>query len=203
MKKILIAFLAAVLLLPAVGCNQTPPDVPDPTENSHGEPLVSDDHYDQFSTDIYLCDDVYRTDETPTHGSGFIALPMTQDALAVEAYEILLCDDRCDPTAVASRVSQGYAPVYHVVSDGEFDGNFRTLKFKMQIPEPMVEDLKNQGAYETVTEQIESNYYYLLVLDKTHYAYIHLARRDGANKSEQEAELADSIVKNARVSFNP
>ena len=196
MKKILIALLSVILLFSAVGCNKTP-------TGNHDEPLVSDEHYEQFPADIYLCDDVYRTDDTPTHGSGVIALPKTQDVLTVKGYEILLCKDKCDPVSVVSRTSQGYAAAYQVVADGEFEGNFRTLKFKMQIPEPMVEDLKKQGAYDRITEQLESNYYYLLVLDKTHYAYIHLVRTEGAEKTEQETELANSIIKDARVSFKP
>lgn len=208
MKKILVALLAVVLLLSVVGCNKTPPDVPDNTDKdkeikSVEEQLLSYDSYDVFEDEIYLCDDVYRSDDTLTHGTGSISLPMGQDILKVEDYDILLCSDGCDPTAVVSRASQGYAPVYRVVADGEIDGNFKVLKFKMEIPEPMLEDIKKQGVYEQITEEIESQYYYLLVLDEKHYAYIHLERVEGAEKIESEAELADAIVKNARISFEP
>ncbi len=133
-----------------------------------------------------------------------IALPMGQDVLEVADYDILLCGDDCDPTAVVSRASQGYAPAYRIVPDGEIDGNFKVLKFKMEIPEPMLEDVKEQGVYEQIVEEIESQYFYLLVLDEKHYAYIHLERVEGAEKTASEAEqLADSIVKNARISFEP
>ncbi len=208
MKKILVTLFVAVLLLSVVGCNKTPPEVSDNTdkdkENSNvEEQLLSYDSYDVFEDEIYLCDDVYRTDNTPTHGMGSIALPMGQDVLEVADYDILLCGDGCPPESVVSRASQGYAPAYRVVPDGEIDGNFKTLKFKMEIPEPMLEDIKRQGVYEMITEQIESEYYYLIVLDEKHYAYINLERIDGAEKLENEAELADSIVKNARVSFEP
>jgi len=161
----------------------------------------SDDNYDEFSADVYLCDDVYRTDDTPTHGSGSIALPMTQDVLKIADYQLLLCDDGCEPSDVVSRASQGYAPVYQVVSDGELEGNYHIFRFKMVLPEQMAEDLKNQGDYEYITEQLESSYYYLLVLDANHYAYIHLARNEGAEKIERETEFSDSIVKDAKISF--
>ena len=208
MKKILVTLLAAVMLLSVVGCNKTPPDVSDNTdkdkENSNvEEQLLSYDNYDVFEDEIYLCDDVYRGDDTPTHGTGSIALPMGQDILEVKDYDILLCGDGCSPESVVSRASQGYAPAYRVVADGEIDGNFKVLKFKMEIPEQMLEDIKTQGVYEQITEEIESKYYYLLVLDEKHYAYINLERIEGAEKSENEAELADAIVKNARVTFEP
>ena len=41
------------------------------------------------------------------------------------------------------------------------------------------------------------------MLDEKHYAYIHLERIEGAEKIESEAELADAVVKNARISFEP
>lgn len=208
MKKILAILLAAVMLLSVVGCNKTPPDVSDNTDKSveqndgDGQLLHTDD-YDEFLTDIYLCDDVYRSDDTPTHGTGSIALPMAQDVLEVKDYDVLLCGDGCSPESVVSRASQGYAPAYRVVADGEIDGNFKVLKFQMEIPEQMLEDIKQQGVYEQIVEEIESKYYYLLVLDEKHYAYINLERVEGAEKTENEAELADSIVKNARVTFEP
>ena len=68
-------------------------------------------------------------------------------------------------------------PVFEITEDGELDGNFKTLKFKMVIPEPMVEDLKQQGVYEDTIERLESNYYYLLVLDETHYACLAVRNR--------------------------
>lgn len=208
MKKILVTLLATALLLSVVGCNKLPPDNPDTTDkseeqNNDDKQLLNPDNYDEFATDIYLCDDVYRSKDTPTHGTASIRLPMAQDVLELYDYDVLLCGDGCDPTAVVSRASQGYAPAYRIVSDGEIDGNFKILKFKAEIPEPMLEDIKKRGVYEQIVEEIESQYYYLLVLDENHYAYIHLQRIEGVEKIEREAELADSIVRNARVSFTP
>ena len=208
MKKTLVALLVAVLILSVVGCNKTPPDVPDNSENNNEnfgvvDQLLSYDNYDVFEDEIYFCDDVYRSDDTPTHGTASIGLPMAQDVLELKDYDILLCGDGCDPAAVVSRASQGYAPAYRVVFDGEIDGNFKTLKFKMEIPEGMLEDVKKQGVYEQIIYELSGQYYYLLVLDENHYAYIELERKDGVEKIKDEAELADGIVKNARISFEP
>ncbi len=163
-----------------------------------GEQLLHPDDHEEFSADIYLCDDVYRTAETPTHGSGTIMLPMAQDALTIEDYKILLCGDGCDPADVVSRASQGYALAYKVVAAGELDGNFRILKFKMEIPAPMVDELKEQGSYNNILEQIERNYHYLLILDEKHYAYIHLKDNED---SVNGTELADDVIKKATVQF--
>ncbi len=209
MKKILVALLAAILLLSVVGCNKTPPDVPDNTEKdkekgSVEEQLLSYDSYDVFEDEIYLCDDVYRSDDTHTHGTGSISLPMGQDVLEVADYDILLCGDGCPPESVVSRASQGYAPAYRVVPDGEIDGNFKTLKFKMKVDEAWLNDTINSGINVAIEETLGSKYFYLLVLDEKHYAYIHLEVIDGVDSEvEHEAELADSIVKNARVTFEP
>ena len=214
MKKTLFSLLSLILCLSFSGCTmfvslpndtENAPDIPKITvDGETEEQLLSFDNYDEFLDDIYLCDDVYRSDETPVHGTGSILLPMPyDDLLEVKDYDILLCGDYCAYEAVVSRASQGYAPAYRVVLDGEIDGNFKTLKFKMEIPEGMLEDIKKQGVYDQIVEEIESQYYYLLVLDERHYAYINLGIKDGAERSGNESEIADAIVKNAMVSFEP
>ena len=96
MKKIFFTLLAVVLILSVVGCNKTPPDASDridnTTEHNIGEEqLLHADDYDEFLTDIYLCDDVYRSNSTPIHGTGSIMLPMAQDTLELKDYGVLLC----------------------------------------------------------------------------------------------------------------
>ena len=96
---------------------QNVPIVPDDTDNQ-AEPngtegqLLDGENYEEFLADIYLCDDVYRSKDTPIHGTASISLPMAQDVLELKDYDVLLCGDGCDPAAVVSRASQGYAPVY-------------------------------------------------------------------------------------------
>ena len=179
MKQILSLILCLLLLLSMVGCRETSPQ-----EIPTG--------YWEFAADIYLCDDVYITDDTPTHGSGQIALDMTREGLEVKDHKLLLCRDNCDPVHVVSRASQGYAPVYQVVADGELMGNYQILKFKMKTPEEMV-----GGA-----NPPEGNYYYLIKLDKKHYAYIHLERAPDAAATDEEQILADYIVQNACIYFS-
>ena len=227
MRKIFVTLLVAVFLFSFVGCTQTPPDVPNQTTKNDAESTTANSTEQstvdttvnstvdttenstvnglrdgQFLEYIYLCSDVYFDAATPTHGSGMITLSTAQDVLEVKDRKLLLCSDECKPAAVVRLASQGAAAVYSVLPDGEFDGNFKTLKFKMAIPEPMAEDLKQQGTYDDTVARLESNYYYLLVLDETHYAYIHLVRRSGAEKAENEAALADSIIKNAEITLD-
>ena len=109
----------------------------------------------------------------------------------------LLCEDGCEVLDVVNRASQGYAAVYQVVADGEFDGNYKTYKFKMAIPQEMNEEDKQQ-----MIEPPAGNYYYLLKADEKHYAYIHIARKTDAESLENEAEIVDTIVKNAEITLD-
>ncbi len=208
MRKALVIIWVMLLTFFVASCNKTPLDASGNTDEnkenkSVEEQLLSYDRYDVFEDEIYLCDDVYRSDDTLTHGTGSIALPMGQDVLEVADYDILLCGDGCSPESVVSRASQGYAPSYTVVPNGEIDGNFKVLKFKLKIDEAWLKNMHDQGINVAIAEEMYGHYYYLLVLDEKHYAYIHLDAIDGGEEIEHEAELADSIVKNARVSFEP
>ena len=140
MKKMLIILLVAVLVLSAVGCSQTPPNVPDvpnvPDDTNdtndadvQNVPIVPDDtdnqaepngtegqlldgeNYEEFLADIYLCDDVYRSKDTPIHGTASISLPMSQDVLELKDYDVLLCGDGCDPAFdIHPEITQEFAP---------------------------------------------------------------------------------------------
>ncbi len=155
-----------------------------------------------ISLPIYRCDDVYRTDDTPTHGNGTITLAIEGSGFEVTDCQLLLCDDGCEQNAVVSRASQGYAVAYNTVLAREFEGNYPTRAFSMGIPEPMVDDLIKQGIYEKFVDELEREYYYLLSLDRTHYAYICIEPMEGTQKVENEAEIIDGIIKNVNVSFS-
>ena len=203
MRKYIIALLTFALLISVWGCGTAPTNDTEENDNvtENEQDTAQSLHpmdQEELSADIYLCDDVYRTAETPIHGSGTITLPMAQDALTVEDYQLLLCGDGCEPADVVSRTSQGYAIAYRVVPDGELDGNFRILKFKMEIPAPLAEELKKQGSYDDAIERIGRDYYYLLLLDEKHYAYIHLMGNEAAG---DVSELADDMIKKAAVQF--
>lgn len=151
---------------------------------------------------IYRCDDVYRTDDTPTHGEGTVTLAIEGTGFEVTDCQLLFCDDGCEQSAVVSRASQGYAVAYNTVLTRKLEGNYPTFVFSMGIPEPMVEDLIKQGIYEQFVEELEREYYYLLKLDRTYYAYICIEPMEGTEKLENEAEIVDGIVKNAKISFS-
>ena len=157
---------------------------------------------EKLDAKIYLCSDTNHTDDTQTHGSASINLSIAQYNLELKDYQVFLCEDNCEKSALVSRASQGNAPVYNVISDGEIDGNPKALRFRMTMPESMVENLKEQGNYESVIQRLDSNYYYLIELSEKHYAYIHLARKKDAEKTEDEVAIADAIIKNAKIDLN-
>ena len=149
-----------------------------------------------MSADIYKCDDdVYITDDTPKYGSGTISLIMPDDVFEVKSFKLLRCYEACDFTDVVSRASQGYAPVYQVVEDGELNGNFPTFKFKMTLDENVLRDFINQGINFGIAETLEYKHYYLLVLDPGLYAYVHL-------EGDGNLSNPDEVIKKARVEYD-
>ena len=141
---------------------------------------------------IYRCDDAYRIE---TLGNGTIHLPEFPDNIKLQAYGIVFCDDGCNAEGIINRAIQGWGRVYHIESDGELEGNHKILKFKMTVPEQMIEVLtKRPGQYEEILADLARNYYYLIPLSDTHYGYFHFEGDD--------EELADSVVKNAQITIN-
>lgn len=154
--------------------------------------LIMSTHY----MNIFRCDAVYRTQDTKTYGNGTVYLSCGDFILS--DIQLLLCDDGCDTADIVSRAAQGYAPAYKVVKCEEFDGNYPTARFEMEIPDGMIEFLQEPGAYEEVTARIKRSYYYLLSLDETHYAYIHIEPRDtNPQRPADETETVNSIIREA------
>lgn len=206
MKKVLTTLLVSAILLSIGGCSQGSPVASGGADSSESSTVSSQTqessdsaNLNELVADIYHCNDVNVTNDTKTYGSAVITLPITQDKLEISEYQIILCDDDCKQADIVSRMSQGYAPAYMVVSDGELSGKHRVFRFRMTVPEPMVEEMKNQGTYEKIVERLESNYYYLLKIDEKHYAYLHLKRKAGEEKDNNEAALADSVLKDTEI----
>ncbi len=172
-------------------------------EAGQGEQLLYPVGYDEFSNGIYLCTDVYRTNQTPTHGRGTIAIP-TADIFELSDYDILLCNDGCDQTDVVSRRFWGYAPSWRIDKYVEFtadDGwSYYTRRYINEVPENIKAEMISQGAPESVTNP--RDYIYLLTLDENHYAYIHLKGKEGVEPAINESKLADNIVKSAIVTLS-
>lgn len=128
-------------------------------------------------------------------GIGTMHLPEFPDSIKLKDYGIVFCDDGCNAEGIINRAIQGWGRVYHIESDSELEGNHKILKFKMTVPEQMIEVLtKRPGQYEEILADLARNYYYLIPLSDTHYGYFHF---EGDNE-----ELADSIVKNAQITIN-
>lgn len=199
MKKLITMLICAAITVCTASCSRTDEE----TSNN----MVTDDMITE-SLSIYLCDDVYRTADTPTHGSGIISIPLADSEYKLYDAQLLLCDDGCDPAAVVSRASQGYAVAYRIVQTAEYTGkdsyNYPTRQFSAKIPEPMLEDLQNQGVLDNLKAQLEREYYYLLTLDDTHYAYISIIPTDeNSEKPFNEESIVNEFIKNAKIEFTP
>lgn len=226
MKKTLIFALVLTAVVLTAGC--TKPNAPVVSPDESITPEQSSDIQDVQSMSevwvkelpIYLCDEVYRTMLTPTHGTGTITLKSVEGYTISEAEtsikttymstdcKIILCDDGCEPQAVVSRASQGYAPAYEVVLDQEYDTrqgwNYNTKKFKMLPPQQMIDDLKKQGVYQQVMKRLERQYYYLIAIDDIHYVYMSIEPTDmESTKPENEVDLINEIVKKAQIHIVP
>lgn len=125
-------------------------------------------------------------------GIGTMHLPEFPDSIKLKDYGIVFCDEEWDERTIIDVAIQGWARAYHMESDGELEGNHKILKFKMAVPEQMIETLKKRpGQYEGILADLERNYYYLIPIAEVYYAYFHLEGDDET--------FADSIVKNAEV----
>lgn len=208
MKKLLCITLAAALGLSAVGCISATNDPLTVTEYPGTErdtdvPADVTKYYD-FDADIYLCNDVYITNETPTYGKGTLSLSLT-DKFELKDYQLLLCLDGCDCTSVFSRALWGYAPAWRLEKFEKFtvgEGwSFETRRYDLTPPEDIKEDMIAQGAPDSLTNP--RDYIYLLTLDGTHYAFVHLKGREEFERAENEMQLADEIIKRVKVEFTP
>ncbi len=151
-------------------------------------PIESTTEFTKYSY-IYRCGDPNHI-ESP--GGGSISLPEFPTSIKLKNYGIVYCDDGCEPKEVINRAIQGWGRVYFMESDGELEGNHKILKFKMTVPEQMIETLKKRpGQYEGILADLARNYYYLIPIGEAYYAYFHLEGDDET--------FADSIAKNAEV----
>ena len=154
---------------------------------------------------IYLCDDVYIGEDTPTHGAAQLYIPTALTDYQAEC-KVLLCEDGCDPAAVLSRAFWGYAPAWTIDRYEEFspdDGwNYPTRRYINEVPEEIREQMKAQGAPDWV--MFPRRYLYLVTLDDTHYAYILIyPRYDEAEKPADEESVANEIIKHAEIVLSP
>lgn len=152
---------------------------------------------------IYLCDDVYRYENTPTHGESTIIFPNGLGDYTLTECQFLLCRDGCDPTDVVVRARWGYAPIWKMDQYVEFteeDGwNYPTRRYDTAPPHDIAEKMREQGTPEHEINKRE--YLYLVTLDETNYAYIMLKAKDAdiTVKPENETELTDALVASVQI----
>lgn len=149
---------------------------------------------------IYLCDDVYITDDTAAHGEYVILLPDTlSENFKINTAKVILCDDGCDPQSVVSRMFWGYAPVYTISEYVEHtDWNYPTRQYLNKIPEDEKKNFSESDLY--YFDEIRRAYLYLITLGDGNTAFIVLEpAEESPDKPENEEELADDLIKNVRI----
>ncbi len=210
MKKFTCVLLLVLLaLLPLAGCDAEPSeaqngtDIVRPGDGSNPETEIQAGTPARYFMDIYRCDDVYRTEDTPTHGSGTVTLSSPEEPLSVTDVKIIACADGCRREDVVSRAAQGYAKVADVVETGFFQGEYAVYRYGFSLSAAGAEDMKNQGTYEEYMTFLSGKYFYLFILDDIHYAYISVERKNGETPVENEAFLADTVANSVSVEWYP
>jgi len=157
---------------------------------------------------IYLCDDVYRGDITPTHGESTITFPDGLDGYKLYTCEVLLCGDGCDPQDVVYRNYFGYAGGFPLNELALTDtGKYSTRLYKVTYPEEelaqILDNMELQGASEQHKQEYRNKrwYLYLLTVDEDHYACIFLEPEDVLVVPENEQEILDAMVAGAEITM--
>ena len=157
---------------------------------------------------IYLCDDVYRSETTPTHGESTITFPDGLNGYKLYTCEVLLCTDGCDPQDVVWRNFFGYAGGYDL-QEMELNktGSYPAKLYLMEYPEDIVaqilSDMEKGGASEDEMLAYRNRrwYLYLLTVDADHYACIFLEPENMAARPENEQEILDALVASVQISM--
>ncbi len=182
---------------------ETETDVPGSEKDCLDSAPIEEDQL-LLSLSIYLCDDVYRSASTPTHGEASVYSPVPLTDYVMEDCKILLCADGCDPADVVNRAFSGYAPVWRIDQYEEYttaDGwHFDTRRYINEVPEYIRQQMKDQGAPEYV--MFPREYLYLVTLDETHYAYFDMVPADvEGEKPADEVALVNELVKQFRIEW--
>ena len=160
--------------------------------------------------DIYRCDDVYITDNTPIHGEYTVTFPEGTGDYRIYACNVLLCDDGCDLTDVLSRAIWGYAPSYRIDKYDEIEAgdgwNYSGRQYYNIVPDEMAAEMRRQltegglEEYDILERLGERRYIWLLDLGENRYLYTVL---EAANyrqpMPENEQEIVNNIMKSAVV----
>lgn len=160
--------------------------------------------------DIYRCDDVYITDNTPIHGEYTVTFPEGTGDYRIYACNVFLCDDGCDLTDVLSRAIWGYAPSYRIDQYDEIEAgdgwSYSGRQYYNIVPDDMAAEMRRQltegglEEYEILERLGERRYIWLLDLGKNRYLYTVLeAANYRQTMPENEQEIVKDIMKSAVI----
>ncbi len=161
--------------------------------------------WSSHTVDIYRCWDVSLGENAETHGTATVWTSALLTDYTVSEVQVRLCEDGCDPAALAYRGYWGNAEGWqfevssaHTTAEG---WNYNTWVFPNVIPKEIQADRKAHGAPESVYAPRE--YIYLMAVDDVHYVYVVLRPRFyGGEVPADEAAYLNSIMKEARVVLN-
>lgn len=152
---------------------------------------------------IYRCDDVYRTDSTPTHGESTITFSRGLGEFELYDCEVILCDDGCDPDSVIARAFWGYAGVWplELIAEYEDTWNYPTRLYLCRAPEESLENMR--GTEEQITAYGNRRaYLYLMTLPENLYAYICVQPQNvTAPMPENEQAVVDSLISSVQINL--
>lgn len=155
---------------------------------------------------IYLCDDVYRGDITPTHGESTITFPDGLDGYKLYTCEVLLCDDGCDPYNVVCRNYFGYAGGFplqemKITKNGSYTTGLWLFTYPNEILEQILSDMEKGGASEEEKQSYRNKraYLYHLTIDEQHCACIFIEPEDVLAVPENEQEILDALIASCEI----
>ena len=155
---------------------------------------------------IYLCDDVYRGDITPTHGESTITFPEGLNGYKLYTCEVLLCTDECDPQDVVYRNYFGYAGGFpltelEITKTGSYPARLWLFTYPDEILEQILSDMDKGGATEEQKQEYRNKraYLYLVSVDEDHCACIFIEPEDMNIRPENEQEILDAMVASVEI----
>ena len=159
-----------------------------------------------ITSPIYLCDGVYLSNTTPSHGESTITFTNGLNGYKLYNCDVVLCADDCDPANVVWRKFFGYAGGFPLDAlELTQTGRYPTKLYKVTYPEKelaqILSSMEQQGASEQQKQEYRNKrwYLYLVSVDEEHYACIFFEPEDVLAVPENEQEILDALIASCEI----